>query len=40
VLGIPARVTRPLAEEEIQRIADTRDRYIALKEQYREAETI
>lgn len=38
VLGIPARVARPLTEEEKQRIADTRDRYIALKEHYREAD--
>ncbi len=34
-LGIPARVARPLTEEETRRIADTVDRYAALKEQYR-----
>ncbi|HEY4592881.1 MAG TPA: gamma carbonic anhydrase family protein, partial [Thermoanaerobaculia bacterium] len=34
-LGIPARVARPLTEEETLRIADTVDRYAALKEQYR-----
>jgi gamma-carbonic anhydrase len=37
-LGIPARVVRPLTPQETQRIADTRDRYIALKEQYRAAD--
>ena len=35
-LGIPARVVRPLTEEETRRIAETADRYVALKEQYRE----
>jgi len=35
-LGIPARVVRPLTEEETRRIAETADRYAALKEQYRE----
>ena len=35
VLGIPARVVRPLTEEETLRIADTVERYAALKEQYR-----
>lgn len=34
-LGVPARVARPLTAEETARIADTRDRYMALKEQYR-----
>src|SRR6478672_13113777 len=34
-LGIPARTARPLTEEEIQRIAETVDRYAALKEEYR-----
>src|SRR3954462_9619658 len=34
-LGIPARVVRPLTEEETRRIADTVDRYAALKDQYR-----
>jgi len=36
-LGIPARVARPLTPEETRRIAETRDRYVALKDQYREA---
>jgi carbonic anhydrase/acetyltransferase-like protein (isoleucine patch superfamily) len=35
-LGIPARVARPLTEEETRRIAETCDRYAALKEQYRQ----
>jgi carbonic anhydrase/acetyltransferase-like protein (isoleucine patch superfamily) len=35
-LGIPARVVRPLTEEESRRIAETCDRYVALKEHYRE----
>src|SRR4030095_1339117 len=35
-LGIPARVARPLTEEESLRIADTVERYAALKEHYRE----
>jgi len=34
-LGIPARVVRPLTEEESRRIADTCERYAALKEKYR-----
>ncbi len=34
-LGIPARVVRPLTAEETLRIADTVERYAALKEQYR-----
>ena len=34
-LGIPARVARPLTEEETRRIADTVDRYAALKDHYR-----
>jgi len=36
-LGVPARVARPLTAEETRRIADTRDRYVALKDRYREA---
>jgi carbonic anhydrase/acetyltransferase-like protein (isoleucine patch superfamily) len=35
VLGIPARVARPLTAEETHRIAETRDRYMALKDEYR-----
>ena len=35
VMGIPARVVRPLTEEETRRIADTVDRYVALKDRYR-----
>jgi carbonic anhydrase/acetyltransferase-like protein (isoleucine patch superfamily) len=35
-LGIPARVARPLTEEETRRIVETCDRYAALKEQYRQ----
>lgn len=35
-LGIPARVARPLTEEESRRIAETCDRYAALKEHYRQ----
>lgn len=35
-LGIPARVARPLTEEETRRIAETCDRYAVLKEQYRQ----
>lgn len=34
-LGIPARVVRPLTAEETRRIAETADRYVALKEKYR-----
>lgn len=37
VMGIPARVVRPLSEEERRAIGETRDRYVALKERYREA---
>lgn len=33
-LGVPARVSRPLTAEETRRIADTRDRYKALKDEY------
>jgi carbonic anhydrase/acetyltransferase-like protein (isoleucine patch superfamily) len=36
-LGIPARVARPLTEEESRRITDTVERYSALKEHYRAA---
>ena len=36
-LGIPARVVRPLTEDESRRIADTCERYVALKEKYRGA---
>lgn len=36
-LGIPARVVRPLTDEETRRIAETCDRYAALKEEYRAA---
>ncbi len=36
-LGVPARVARPLRAEETQRIADTRDRYVELKDRYRQA---
>lgn len=35
-LGIPARTARPLTEEEQRRIVETCDRYVALKEHYRE----
>jgi carbonic anhydrase/acetyltransferase-like protein (isoleucine patch superfamily) len=35
-LGVPARVARPLTDEESRRIAETCDRYAALKEHYRE----
>lgn len=34
-LGIPARVSRPLTAEETRRIAETVDRYKALKDEYR-----
>jgi carbonic anhydrase/acetyltransferase-like protein (isoleucine patch superfamily) len=34
-LGIPARVVRPLTEDESRRIVDTCERYAALKEKYR-----
>lgn len=33
-LGVPARVKRPLTEEEKKDILDIRDRYIALKDEY------
>jgi len=36
-LGIPARVVRPLTPEETAAIAATRDRYVALKDRYRES---
>jgi carbonic anhydrase/acetyltransferase-like protein (isoleucine patch superfamily) len=36
-LGTPARVVRPLTEEERANIAGIRDRYVALKERYRTA---
>lgn len=34
-VGVPARVVRPLRDEERAAIADIRDRYIALKDEYR-----
>lgn len=34
-MGVPARVVRPLRDEEVRTITDIRDRYIALKEEYR-----
>ncbi len=34
VLGIPARVVRPLTAAEIQQFAEIRDRYVALKNEY------
>jgi gamma-carbonic anhydrase len=34
-LGVPARVVRPLTDDEARRIADTADRYIAVKDRYR-----
>jgi len=34
-LGIPARVARGLTEKEKQDILDTRDRYVAIKDEYR-----
>jgi carbonic anhydrase/acetyltransferase-like protein (isoleucine patch superfamily) len=37
VLGVPARVVRPLTPDEAQRIVETADRYVALKEEYRAA---
>lgn len=37
VLGIPARVVRPLTPEEQETIAEIRDRYVELKEIYRQA---
>ena len=36
-LGIPARVVRPLADEERTKIVEIRDRYVVLKERYRTA---
>jgi len=36
-LGVPARVTRPLSADEVRRIAETRDRYVALKNRYLQA---
>jgi carbonic anhydrase/acetyltransferase-like protein (isoleucine patch superfamily) len=36
-LGVPARVMRPLTAEETENIAATRDRYVALKDRYRES---
>jgi len=36
VLGVPARVKRPLSEEEQRNIQEIRDRYVALKDEYRE----
>lgn len=35
VLGVPARVVRPLSAEESRQILIIRDRYVALKEDYR-----
>lgn len=35
-LGIPARVARPLTEEEARRIAEAAERYAELKEHYRQ----
>ena len=35
VLGVPARVKRPLTDEERRTIGEIRDRYVALKERYR-----
>jgi gamma-carbonic anhydrase len=34
-LGVPARVVRPLTAEEVRRNADGCERYVALKEEYR-----
>lgn len=36
-LGTPARVVRPLTDEERARIGEIRDRYVALKDRYRAA---
>ncbi len=36
VLGLPARLARPLRDEELRYIADAAQRYIDLKEEYRE----
>ena len=35
VLGVPAKVKRPLSTEEQQEIENIRDRYVALKDEYR-----
>ncbi|MFW6012427.1 MAG: gamma carbonic anhydrase family protein [bacterium] len=35
-LGVPARVKRPLSEEESQALGEIAERYVALKERYRE----
>ncbi|MFN7963796.1 MAG: gamma carbonic anhydrase family protein [Thermoanaerobaculia bacterium] len=37
VMGVPARVVRPLSEAEQGAILEIRDRYIGLKEHYRQA---
>lgn len=37
VLGVPARVKRPLTASERRTIGEIRDRYVALKERYRSA---
>lgn len=37
VLGVPARVVRPLSDGELRSIGEIRDRYISLKERYRAA---
>jgi carbonic anhydrase/acetyltransferase-like protein (isoleucine patch superfamily) len=34
-VGIPARAVRPLTDDEIANIGAIRDRYVALKERYR-----
>jgi carbonic anhydrase/acetyltransferase-like protein (isoleucine patch superfamily) len=34
VLGVPARVARPLRDDERRNIDDIRDRYVALKDEY------
>lgn len=36
-LGVPARVVRPLTPEESRTIGEIRDRYVALKDEYRQA---
>ena len=35
VMGLPARVVRPLRPEEIATIGDIRDRYLGIKDEYR-----
>ena len=40
VLGIPARVKRPLTAEESADILEIRDRYIELKEEYRSQQAV